>query len=110
MDEDFLRRLSMAVVGLRGGMSYRDFGKSIEIAPSTVRQWENAENAPNLPSLSRLAQARGQLPEEFLAHLYGRTIAQSSNAMGLLDRIKELSTREIRTLLHAMIDLLAGDD
>jgi transcriptional regulator with XRE-family HTH domain len=104
MDENFLSRLSKAVSGVRGDLSYRDMGAS------AIRQWELRENSPNLPNLERLAQARGQLPEEFLAHLYGRSIAQSSNAMGLLDRIRELPKPEVKTLTHAMIDFLTSSE
>jgi transcriptional regulator with XRE-family HTH domain len=110
MDENFLSRLSKAVSGLRGDLSYRDMGKKYGMGASAIRQWELRENSPNLPNLERLAQARGQLPEEFLAHLYGRSIAQSSNAMGLLDRIRELPKPEVKTLTHAMIDFLTSSE
>jgi len=75
MDHQSRLRLAQKVKALRGEASQIEFAKRLEVRQSTIASWEKATNVPTLENLEKLAELSGQLPEEFLANIYGRTIS-----------------------------------
>lgn len=72
------------------------------VAQSTVQSWENCRNVPNLENLEKLAEIRGELPEEFVAFLYGRSLSESPIEL----RIKGMSRRQVARVTAAVADWL----
>ncbi|PSB29960.1 hypothetical protein C7B82_10255 [Stenomitos frigidus ULC18] len=105
MDEGVLQRLATAVYAARGGRSQRVFAKVVGVSQSTVQAWENGKNIPNLENLEKLAEIRGELPEEFVAYLYGRVLTESP----LEQRVKGMARREIARLTRAIATWIDPD-
>jgi transcriptional regulator with XRE-family HTH domain len=101
VDEAALKRLADAVRELRGDRSQREFGEIIGVAQSTVAGWEGGKNTPNLENIEKLANIRGQTPEDFVAYLYGRGFNQSYSTERLM---MMLSRAEKANLLRAIAD------
>lgn len=74
MDTISRQRLAAQVRKLRGKRSHREFAPMLGVAASTISGWESCKNLPNLENLEKLAELASQLPEVFLARLYGRDI------------------------------------
>lgn len=106
VDEAALQRLAQAVLQARGALSQRDFAKSMGVAQSSIQGWENAKNTPSLENLEKIARMRGQLPEEFVAFLYGRSIGYS---LPLEEQISRMSCKQVATLMTAIADRLASE-
>jgi transcriptional regulator with XRE-family HTH domain len=107
LDKDALRRLSVAVRELRGKLSQRQFAEELQVAQSTVQGWETAKNTPNLDNLEKLAVRRGQLPEEFVAYLYGRSVGSS---LPIDQQIMAMNCRGLARIQRAIADKLAAED
>ena len=107
MDEDFRQRLAHIVTQARGDMSQRDFGDKLEIAPGTIVGWERGQTIPNLENLAKLADLRGQFPEELLAELYGRTCGSD---YPLEERVKVMTRAQLVELLTTLADQLKQKD
>lgn len=105
LDEVFLQRLATAVLEARGSRSQREFARLLGVGQSTVQAWENAKNVPDLDNLAKLAEIRGELPEEFLAFLYGRVLSESP----LEQRVKGMARREIARLTRAIATWIDPD-
>ncbi len=106
MNEAVLQRLAQSVLEARGERSQREFAQLIGVAQSTVQSWENAKNTPSLENLEKIASIRGQLPEEFVAFLYGRSIGQS---LPLEEQISRMSCKQVSTLMNAIAARLATE-
>lgn len=100
-----MQRLSAAVLEARGSRSQREFAELLKVAQSTVQAWENRRNVPSLENLEKLARMRGQLPEEFVAFLYGRTAGESS---AIEQRIKGMPRRDVARMTRAIADWIEG--
>lgn len=105
LDDGVLRRLATAVLDARGSRSQREFAKVLDVGQSTVQAWENGKNVPNLENLEKLAEIRGELPEEFVAYLYGRVLTESP----LEQRVKGMARREIARLTRAIATWIDPD-
>jgi transcriptional regulator with XRE-family HTH domain len=105
VDEEVLQRLSTAVLEARGYKSQREFAQQLGVAQSTVQSWENRRNVPNLENLEKLAEIRGELPEEFVAFLYGRILAESP----IDRRIRGMSRRDVARLTRAIAEWIEGE-
>lgn len=106
VDEVALQRLAKSVLEARGERSQREFAQLIGVAQSTVQSWENARNTPSLENLEKIASMRGQLPEEFVAFLYGRSMGQS---LPLEEQISRMSSKQVSNLMNAIAARLATD-
>jgi transcriptional regulator with XRE-family HTH domain len=104
VDEAVLKRLSKAVLEARGDRSQREFAELLDVAQSTVQSWENGKNTPSLENMEKIARIRGQLPEEFVAYLYGR-----QGEASLQDRINAMSQSEIAWLMVVIARKLGAD-
>ncbi len=105
VEQEVLQRLAHAVLELRGDRSQRDLATLLGVAQSTIQGWENARNVPNLENLEKLASLRGQLPEEFVAFLYGRTAGESS---AIEQRIRGMPRRDVARMTRAIADWIEG--
>lgn len=103
MEQEVLQRLASAVLELRGDRSQRDLAVLLEVAQSTIQGWENARNVPNLENLEKLAKLRGQLPEEFVAFLYGRGLGSS---LPIDQQVAAMNNRNLARLLRLIADVL----
>jgi transcriptional regulator with XRE-family HTH domain len=101
VDDVVLQRLAKAVRDAREatGKSQREFAELLGVAQSTIAGWEGAKNTPNLENLEKLARIRGQLPEEFVSYLYGRS---KGGRMPLEEQIASLPGLELAALLEAI--------
>lgn len=104
VDEAVLKRLAKAVLEARGGRSQREFAELLDVAQSTVQSWENGKNTPSLENMEKIARIRGQLPEEFVAYLYGR-----EGEASLQDRINSMSQLEVAWLMVVIAKKLEMD-
>jgi transcriptional regulator with XRE-family HTH domain len=107
MDEVALNRLAKAVQDLRGDSSQRELASKLGVAQSTVQSWENGKNVPNLENVEKLAAMRGQLPEEFVAYLYGREVGSS---LPIEEQIKGMSLRGLARVNRAIAERLGGGE
>lgn len=107
MDEDFRQRLALVVIQTRGDMNQRDFGAKLEVSQATVVGWERGQSIPTLDNLAKLATLRGQLPEEFLAELYGRTCSVDHP---LEERVKIMTRAQLIELLNTLANQLRQND
>ena len=105
MDEGFLQRLASVVTDARESRTQREFAAMLDVGQSTVQAWENAKNVPNLANVEKLAELRGELPEEFVAYLYGRVLNESP----LEQRVKGMTRREIARLTRAIATWIDPD-
>jgi transcriptional regulator with XRE-family HTH domain len=103
--EDLIKqKLAEAIARARGELSQAAFAKRLGVSQSTVQSWETGKNSPSLENLEKIAEVTGQLPEEFLAYLYGRDVGAS---LSIEDRIRSLSIEELASLLEAVSRRLA---
>jgi len=77
MDDLFRNRFAERVRNLRGRRSQGEFAHVLGVSQPTITGWEKCSNLPNLENLEKLAQLAGELPEYFLASLYGRNEIQN---------------------------------
>lgn len=108
MNEESLRRLASAIVEIRGDRSQRELAELLEVAQSTVNSWENARNTPSLDNLEKLAKLRNELPEDFLAYLYGRSRNRPISINEIKAQIAVMSCPEIGEVSRAIADRLSG--
>lgn len=109
MDEQVLRRLAAAVLDARGDRSQREFATLLGVAQSTIQSWENAKNTPSLENLEKLAKIRNQLPEDFVAYLYGRS-AHSLATEQIKAKIAVMGCAGLADLTRAIADRLTNCD
>lgn len=102
VDEAVLRRYAEVVKEARGKRSQREFAELLGLSQSTIHNWENAKNAPDIDGLEKIARIRGQLPEELLTELYGRTTEAS-----LQERIESMSNQELAWLMMLFAQRMA---
>jgi transcriptional regulator with XRE-family HTH domain len=107
LDEDFRQRLALIVTQTRGDMNQRDFGAKLEVSQATVVGWERGQNIPTLENLAKLAALRGQLPEELLAELHGRTYGAD---YPLEERVKIMTRAQLIALLGMLAERLKEKD
>lgn len=103
--DELKRRFAAAVKEARGWRTQRDFAELIGCSQSAVTNWERARNLPDLEGLEKLAKIRGQLPEQFLAELYGR-----KGEASLQERINEMTPSEIAWLMTLLAQKIAGSE
>lgn len=106
MDEIVLKRLADAVVLARGDRSQREFSRALGVAQSTIQAWENGRNTPSLENLEKLARIRGELPESFVAYLYGRSVGQG---LPLDQQIEVMSCQQLSKVMMQVADRLARE-
>ncbi len=99
LNDDFRQRLSVVVNQARGDMNQRDFGAKLAVSQATVVGWERGQNIPTLENLFKLAALRGQLPEELLAELCGRSL---DNNYPLEERVKIMTKTQLLDLLSTL--------
>ncbi len=61
-----------------------------------MQSWENSKNTPSLENLEKIARMRGQLPEEFVAYLYGRP---EGSRMPFDEQIESMSWSDLGQLM-----------
>lgn len=59
---------------------------------------------PDLENLEKIARIRGQLPEEFVAYLFGRPIGES---MPVREKVRSMNHQELSGLMMAIAEKLA---
>lgn len=103
VDDAVLERLAVAVLEARKalGKSQHEFAALLNVAQSTIASWEKGERTPNLENMEKLARIRGQLPEEFVAYLYGRKVGEP---LPIAQRIKLSTPKEKAAVLRAIAD------
>jgi len=106
LDEVVLKRLSEAVLLARGDRSQREFSRALGVAQSTIQAWENGRNTPSLENLEKLARIRGDLPESFLAYLYGRSVGE---ALPIEQQIEVMSCQQISKVMKQVADRLGRE-
>lgn len=82
-------------------MTQEAFGEKLGISKTSIHAYEAAKSLPRLEHLERIASERGQLPEEFLAELYGRSIVTTQK----MDPLEELIQRDEEDRLQAIVIL-----
>jgi len=92
------------VAKTRCDLNQRDFGAKLEVSQATIAAWERGQSVPNLDNLAKLAALRGQLPEELLAELYGRTYGAD---YPLEERVKIMNRTQLIALLSALANRLS---
>jgi len=75
MDKASRDRLANKVKRLRGDRSQGVFASLLDVSQASIAGWENSKNIPTIENIERLAELSNQLPEEFLAEVYGRKIS-----------------------------------
>jgi len=92
------------VAKTRCDLNQRDFGAKLEVSQAAIAAWERGQSVPNLDNLAKLAALRGQLPEELLAELYGRTYGAD---YPLEERVKIMNRTQLIALLSALANRLS---
>lgn len=109
MDMISRQRLAAHVKQLRGKRSHREFAPMVGVAASTISGWESCKNLPNLENLEKLAELASQLPEVFLARLYGRDIAtEEAQSVPIAFAIHSMDNQDISGVLCAIAKKLGG--
>lgn len=98
MDKQSRYRLAHKVKRLRGDRSHREFGAILSVSGSTISFWENSKSIPTIENLEKLAELSNQLPEEFLAEVYGRKIS-TDECPPISFAITAMGNQEIANLL-----------
>ncbi len=106
MDKNFRDRFAKSVRELRGERSQGEFAKALGCSQATITGWEKGQNIPNLENLEKLAELANQLPEEFLANLYGRQISTAAAPI-LTDAIATMTCIEVSQVTMAIANRLA---
>jgi transcriptional regulator with XRE-family HTH domain len=106
VDERVLQRLSAAVLAARGDRTQREFAALMGVAQSTVQGWESRKNYPSLEGIEKIAQIRGERPEEFVAYLYGRSIS-AADSVPVEVQISAMTRQEVSLVAKAVADWLA---
>jgi len=71
-------------------LTQRQLASLLDASQGAIVSWERGETLPSPNNLEAIARIRGQLPEEFLAELYGRKSGES-----LQERITNMSREEL---------------
>ena len=106
MNKNFRDRFAKSVRQLRGERSQGEFARALGCSQPTITGWENGQSIPNLDNLDRLAELSNQLPEEFLANLYGRQISTAAFPK-LTDAIANMTCTEVSAVTMAIANRLA---
>jgi len=107
MDAQSRARLANKVKILRGDLTHTEFGKILNVAGGSISHWENCRNIPSFENMEKLAELSRQLPEEFIAELYGRQIP-STPISSIEEQIKTFSVKRLISLMALIVSLLAG--
>lgn len=107
MDSESRDRLANRVKHLRGNRSQAVFARELGISQPTVTGWEKSANLPNLDNLERLAELANQLPEQFLAEIYGRRIVTEA-APPIAFAITAMDNEEIGDVLMLIARRISG--
>jgi transcriptional regulator with XRE-family HTH domain len=107
VDELFRKNLARVVIEARGDSNQREFGEKLGISQSTVAGWEQGNNIPNLENLIKIARLRGQLPEELLAELFGRTCGED---IPLRERVQIMTRADLIDLLELIATQLKEEN
>ncbi len=107
MDRDSCDRLANKVRIIRGKLKQTELATILDVSPGSVSGWENGKNIPTIENLEKLAELSNQLPEEFLAEIYGRQISTKPEPE-LEEQLKRLSAKRLISLLATIAALLAG--
>lgn len=107
MDAINRQRLASQVKNLRGKRSHREFAPLLGVAPSTISGWESCKNTPTLENFEKLAELASELPEVFLAKIYGREIT-TKEALPLVYAILSMENEDLSGVLVAIANKLGG--
>lgn len=107
MDNQSRDRLAAMVKSLRGNRSQAVFAKQLGVSQPTVTGWEKSANLPNLDNLERLAELADQLPEQFLAEIYGRCIV-TQPAPSMAFAVAAMTNQEIGDVLMLIAQKIVG--
>lgn len=109
MDRQSRDRLAYKVKRLRGDRSQGEFAKILGVSQASIAGWENSKNIPTIENLERLAELANQLPEQFLAEIYGREIV-TRECPSLAFAITSMDNVEIGGILMMIGQKFAGGD
>lgn len=107
MDKASRDRLANKVKMLRGDRTHIEFGKILGVSGGSISHWENSKNIPSIENLERLAELSNQLPEEFLAEIYGREIV-TKECPSLAFAITSMDSKDIGAILILIGQRFAG--
>jgi transcriptional regulator with XRE-family HTH domain len=107
MDKESRDRLANKVKILRGDHTHSEFAKILGISGGSISYWENSKNVPTIENLEKLAELANQLPEEFLADVYGRKIS-TNECPSLTFTITAMGNKEIGDVLMLIGQKIAG--
>jgi transcriptional regulator with XRE-family HTH domain len=104
LDEIAKLRLSEAIKTLKGDRSQKAFAKVLNVGQATVQMWESCSGGtPTLDNLEKIAKMRGELPEQFVAYLFGRSINTGQSMEEVID---SMTGKELVGTLQQLADKL----
>jgi len=99
LDDAARQRLATAIRSLRGDRSQKEFANFLEVSQSTITNWEGARGGtPTLDNIEKIAKLRKELPETFVAFLFGRDYVTNDRS----EQTKSFSDAEIDRLSEAI--------
>jgi len=107
MDSNSRDRLANKVKRLRGDRTHREFGAILSVSGSTISFWENSKSIPAIENLEKLAELANQLPEEFLAEVYGREIV-TKECPSVAFAITTMDNKDVGGILMLIGQKIAG--
>ena len=98
MDAKSRDRLSHKIKLIRGKLKQSELAVILGVAPASISGWENGKNIPAIENLEKLAELANQLPEEFIAEVYGRKIS-TEEATPIAFTITTMGDEEVGEIL-----------
>jgi len=100
LDQIAKARLGEAIRQLRGDRSQRVFAEVLGVGQATIQAWESGTGGtPTLDNLEKIAKLRDELPEQFVAYLFGRNITVGRS---LHEIILTMTCEEIADISYAI--------
>jgi len=87
---------------MRQNLTQQQLADRLGVSRTAIHSWESESALPRLEQIEKIAEVRNQLPEEFVAEIYGRKINGSSE---VADPLQELLGRSYKERLRALVEL-----
>jgi transcriptional regulator with XRE-family HTH domain len=107
MDAKNRDRLAHKIKLIRGKLKQSELAVILGVAPASISGWENGKNIPTIENLEKLAELANQLPEEFLAEVYGRKIT-TEECPTIAFAITAMGNKEISDALVLIAQKISG--
>jgi len=91
-------KLSQLIIGLRGDLSQREFGKMLGVSYTAVRSWEDGVSFPGLSSLKKIAKYCNQPVNQLIDILNEENEVQYDINPIINERVSEKITPYIKKL------------